>query len=201
MDLEKDPIFYTPQGATPIDPDDLQDLIPEIRTRAQLNAYEQRNIIGAKEKALRSRKMRQDLISIESLTKLHFLMFNEVWTWAGKFRTRATNIGVEVFQIRDQVAMLCDRAQTWVKKNTYPLEERAIRFHHQLVKIHLFPNGNGRHSRLVADLMMSYNGQPEFNWGGESLDAEGEVRDRYLAALKKADKNNYDDLMEFALAQ
>jgi Fic-DOC domain mobile mystery protein B len=199
VDVEsKNSIFYTPKGATPIEPDDLQFLIPRLRTRAQLNDFEERNIFDAKERAHISRDMRRNLISIDGLTKLHFWMFNEVWTWAGQLRTRTTNIGIEVHQIRPQLAALIGNAQHWIENNTYPSEECAVRFHHELVKIHLFPNGNGRHSRLVADLMMFYSGQPEFTWGSKSIDVEGKIRNRYLAALEKADRKNYDDLMEFA---
>jgi Fic-DOC domain mobile mystery protein B len=200
MDVDKDSILYTPKGATPIDYDDLQFLIPKIRTRGQLNVVEQRNIIDAKQKAIDSRNMRRGLLTIEHLMLLHEWMFNEVWTWAGKFRTRVTNIGVETHQIREEIAKLCKDAETWVEHNTYPLEKRAVVFHHRMVKIHLFANGNGRHARLVADLLMIYNDQPEFTWGGESLDVEGEARDRYLAAPDKADGGSYNDLMEFAKA-
>jgi Fic-DOC domain mobile mystery protein B len=203
LDIEKssESILYAPKDATPIEPDDLQFLIPKLRTRAQLNALEQRNIVGAKVEAQRSRNMRRSLINVESLTKLHFLMFNEVWTWAGTFRTRASNIGIDAHQIRDQLAALCADAQFWAENNTFPLDQRAIRLHHKLVKIHLFPNGNGRHSRLVADLMMFYGKQPEFSWGGASLDVGGKTRARYLAALRKADSGNYNELLEFAVSE
>lgn len=202
MDIESESsIFCTPKGATPIEPDDLQFLIPRLRTRAQLNEFEERNIFDAKENAHTSRYMRRNLISNDGLTKLHLWMFNEVWTWAGQFRTRITNIGVEVHQIRSQLATLLGSVQYWIENNTYTLEECAVRFHHKLVQIHLFPNGNGRHARLVADLMMFYDGQPEFTWGGKSIDVESEARNRYLAALKKADGNNYTDLMKFASAE
>lgn len=198
MNPPDDSILYTPHGATPIEPDDLQFLLQPISTRAQLNEVEQRNIFNAKVTARRSRNLRKNLISVDSLIKLHFLMFNEIWTWAGKFRTRITNIGVEPYQIRNQLAALIGNANYWIENNTFPLEEPAIRFHHELVKIHLFPNGNGRHSRLVADLMMFYNKKPEFIWGNRSIDVEGETRDQYLVALEKADRGNYDDLVRFA---
>ncbi len=194
-----DSILYTPIGATPIEPDDLQFLIPPLTTRGELNAVEQRNIFNAKVVARASRNMRQNLLTIESLTHLHLLMFNEVWTWAGQFRTRATNIGVDAHQIREQIAMLCKSAEAWAEYNTFPVEERVVRFHHKMVKIHLFPNGNGRHARLVADLIMFYNKKPDFSWGGKSLDVDGETRSRYLAALNKADGGNYEELMRVAL--
>ena len=194
-----DSILYTPKGATPIEPDDLPYLLLPLSNRGELNAVEQANIFNAKIVAMASRKMKQNLLSIDALTELHQWMFSDVWKWAGKFRTRVTNIGVDPHQICDQIAALVSNTKYQMEHKTYSLEEVAVRFHHRMVKIHLFPNGNGRHSRLVADLLMFYNGKPEFNWGGESIDVEGTTRDRYLAALGKADGNKYDDLMEFAL--
>lgn len=195
----RDSILYTPKGATPIEPDDFQYLLLPLSNRGELNAVEQANIFNAKIVARASRKMKQNLLSIDALTELHQWMFSDVWKWAGKFRTRVTNIGVDPHQIRDQMAVLVSDAKYQMEHKTYSLEEVAVRFHHRMVKIHLFPNGNGRHSRLLADLLMFYSGKPEFNWGGTSIDIEGATRNRYLAALRKADGNKYNDLMEFVL--
>jgi Fic-DOC domain mobile mystery protein B len=200
MTPPKDSLLYTPKGATPIEPDDLQYLLLPLSNKDELNAVEQANIFNAKIVARASRKMKQNLLSIGALTELHQWMFSDVWKWAGEFRTRVTNIGVDPHQIREQLAALISDGKYQMEHKTYSLEEVAVRFHHRMVKIHLFPNGNGRHSRLVADLLMFYNGKPEFNWGGKSIDIEGTARNKYLAALGKADGNKYDDLMEFALA-
>jgi Fic-DOC domain mobile mystery protein B len=194
-------IQFIPEGATPIEPDDLADLIPSLKTRQELNQFEQRNIAKALIWARRSRKLRKNLLNIESLKLLHQMMFNETWQWAGRFRTRQTNIGVEPYQISTQLANLCADAQVWIEHKMFSSTTFAVRFHYRLVSIHPFINGNGRHSRLVADLLMIYASQPPFRWGGKSLDVEGETRAKYLAALKEADKGNYNDLIRFALAQ
>jgi Fic-DOC domain mobile mystery protein B len=189
----------SPPGATLIEPDDLNDLIPRLTIKEELNEFEHRNIFKAIIAARKSRKLKRDLLNIDSLTWLHSQMFKDTWQWAGEFRTRQTNIGVEPHQIQDQLAILCADAKYWIENSTYELPVCAVRIHHRLAKIHPFYNGNGRHARLVADLMMFYNGQPEFNWGGRrSLDLEGEIRQRYLAALGKADAGNYNELIQFA---
>jgi Fic-DOC domain mobile mystery protein B len=129
-------------------------------------------------------------------------MFNKTWKWAGQFRIRQTNIGIESHQIRDQLAVLCADAKYWLENSTYSLPECAVRVHHKLAQIHPFVNGNGRHARLVADLMMFYNKQPQFSWGGKSLlDSEDLIRQTYLEALKKADAGKFDRLIQFALGK
>ena len=193
-------IEFAPEGATPIEPDDLTDLIPSLKTRQELNEFEQRNIAKARAWARRSRKLRKDLLNIESLKLLHKMMFDETWKWSGRFRTRQTNIGVEPYQISNQLANLCADAKVWIEHKMFSSTVFAIRFHYRLVSIHPFINGNGRHARLVADLLMIYASEPPFKWGGKSLDVEGETRAQYLAALKKADRGNYDELISFALA-
>ena len=193
--------IISPTGATPLEPDDLNDLIPQLTTREELNEFEQRNIFKAVVLAEKSRKLKQDLLNISSLTWLHEKMFKEVWKWAGEFRTQQTNIGVEPYQISEQLKILCDDAKYWIKNSTYELPECAVRIHHRLVQIHPFVNGNGRHARLIADLMMFYAKHERFTWGGhEPIDAEGQTRDWYLRALRKADAGIYDELIQFAIA-
>lgn len=192
----------SPPGATPIDIDDLEDLIPRLTLREELNEFEERNIYIAYIAARKSRKLKHNLLNIDSLTWLHHQMFNKTWKWAGKFRTRETNIGVPAHQIRDQIAILCADAKYWLENSTYSLTEYAVRIHHKLAQIHPFVNGNGRHARLIADLIMLYNKQPELNWGGKGqMETESLIRERYLKALKKADGGKYGDLIKFALGK
>jgi Fic-DOC domain mobile mystery protein B len=191
----------SPIGATPLEPDDLNDLIPRLTTREELNEFEQRNILQALGMAQKSRKLKRDLLSIDSLTWLHRQMFKETWKWAGQFRTRQTNIGADPHQIREQIMTLNGDAKYWLENSTYELQEYAVRIHHRLVKIHPFVNGNGRHARLVADLIMVYADHDPLTWGGsEPIDLEGKSRDQYLEALRKADAGNYDQLILFASA-
>jgi Fic-DOC domain mobile mystery protein B len=188
-----------PAGATLADPDEAAGLIPGLSTRAEINAFEQRNIVKGEIWAIRSSKLKKSLISVESLKLLHKQMFDETWRWAGSFRNTGKNIGVEPYLIQTELRTLCDDANYWFANNVYSLQESSVRFHHRLVWIHPFPNGNGRHARLVADLLMIYAKQPRFSWGGETLDVEGETRMRYLTALREADRKRYESLIQFAL--
>lgn len=187
-----------PEGATPLDPDEILGLKPGLQNRAELNAFEQANIASALIWARRSRKLKTDLLSLQSLKLLHFHMFNDTWKWAGKFRISGKNLGCEPHEIQEQLAILCADTKYLLENETYSLEECSIRFHHRLVSIHPFPNGNGRHSRLAADLLLFFNGKPFLAWGGSSIDIEGEVRTRYLQSLKEADRKKYKALIDFA---
>jgi Fic-DOC domain mobile mystery protein B len=187
-----------PEGATPLDPDEAAGLKPGLTTRGELNAFEQANIAQAVAWARKSRKLKNSLLSIDSLRLLHKRMFDDTWKWAGTFRTTGKNIGVEPYLIQTQLSALCGDGNYWLENKTFPMDICAIRFHHRLVSIHPFPNGNGRHSRLVADLLMLFAGEPHFTWGGESIELDGNTRTNYLSALRKADKGNYEPLIQFA---
>src|SRR5207249_6937183 len=129
---------------------------------------------------------------------LHARMFRDVWRWAGTYRTTARNIGGDAWRIGTDMAQLMDDVRYWVENKTYPPDEIAIRFHHRLVAIHPFPNGNGRHSRLMADLLIERLGSNSFSWGGRSLADAGELRRRYVAALRAADNHDIEPLLAFA---
>lgn len=187
-----------PKGATPLDPDEAAALKPGLTTGRELNAFEQANITQAVAWARKSRKLKSSLLSIDSIRLLHKRMFDDTWKWAGNFRTTGKNIGVEPYLIQSQLATLCGDGNYWLENKTFPIDICAIRFHHRLVSIHPFPNGNGRHSRLVADLLMIFSGKSPFTWGGASIDFEGNTRTNYLNALRSADKGNYELLIEFA---
>jgi Fic-DOC domain mobile mystery protein B len=189
-----------PIGSTEVDVEEAAALIPGLLTRDELNAFEQRNIAKAAIWARTSRKLKKSLLSIDSLKLLHKNMFDETWRWAGSFRTTGKNIGVEPHQIQTQLRVLCDDATYWFENKVYPVQECAVRFHHRLVAIHPFPNGNGRHARLAADLLLIYSGEKPFSWGGQSIDVEGQTRDRYLSGLREADKGRYSALLQFATA-
>ncbi|MBA3993345.1 MAG: hypothetical protein C0469_07445 [Cyanobacteria bacterium DS2.3.42] len=188
-----------PEGATPLDPDEADGLIPGLITRGELNSFEQRNIANAVSWSRSSKRLRRSLLQIDSLKLLHKKMFDETWEWAGKFRLTGKNIGVEPAQILTQLHNLCADGNYWIENKIFSLEECAIRFHHRLVSVHPFPNGNGRHSRLVADLLLYYSENRFFSWGGESLDVEGRTRQLYIRALQHADQGNYEPLMNFAV--
>jgi Fic-DOC domain mobile mystery protein B len=127
-------------------------------------------------------------------------MLGEVWRWAGKLRTSERNMGIEYWQIPIALRQLLDDTKAWIEYHTYPPDEIAVRFHHQLVQIHPFPNGNGRHSRLMADLLAMQLGRERFSWGRESLRAAGVARKRYIEALRAADNHAIGPLLAFARA-
>ncbi len=190
-------LSYQP-GATPLDPDEIEDLIPSIFTQGELNKFEKENIRSAMNWTRKSRKIKKDLLSVSGLSSLHKEMFKDVWKWAGKFRKSEKNIGVLAHHIQSELYNLCEDVKLWTINNTYHWDEIGVRFHHRLVAIHAFANGNGRHARIAADLLLQFNKKEIFTWGSSEISVEGEARKKYLAALKKADKYEYADLILFA---
>lgn len=190
--------FQYPIGATPIDPDEALGLIPgHITTQAELNAWEELNI---EEGAAWIKRQNVLLKFNEGLVRdLHHRMFNKTWRWSGKFRQSAKSIGIDWTQISVTLKDLLENTLYQINHQSMSNDEIVIRFHHRLVWIHAFPNGNGRHARLLADgLMMSLGGK-RFSWGGsQSLVKPGVTRQHYLAALRAADQGSYESLMEFA---
>ena len=189
--------FNYPEGATPIDADEAFGLIPpHITLQGELNEWEEQNILqGMKWATARRRK---DLLSEKFIRDLHRRMFDQTWKWAGQFRKSDKNIGVPWSTIPEGIKNLCDDAEYWIENQTYPLTEIAVRFHHRLVSIHPFPNGNGRHSRLMADLIRAELGKGRFTWGSANRTVAGDDRHRYIDALKAADAGNLKPLIDFA---
>jgi Fic-DOC domain mobile mystery protein B len=182
--------------ATPLTPGERDDLIPTyITLRSQLNELEQQNIATADTWTF-SRK--HHIFRERFLKGLHRRMFNRVWRWAGKFRTTERNLGVKPHVIETELRKAIDDARYWVENKTYPPDELAVRFHHRLVSVHPFPNGNGRWSRLVADTLIVRLGGSRFTWGGADPRTAGETRDNYIAALKAADDHDLEPLIKFA---
>jgi Fic-DOC domain mobile mystery protein B len=187
------------EGQTPLDPEQINGLkIKTISTQQQLNEFEQTNINEAL-KWLNTKRKINEVLSEQFLIQVHKRMLGMVWKWAGNFRVTETNIGIEWTKIPIELRLLIDDTKYWVEHQTYDPEQIAIRFKHRLVSIHCFPNGNGRHSRIMADLIAKHVFELEkFSWGQSSLLASSEQRKLYLKALQKADKGDYDALLEFA---
>ena len=140
-----------------------------------------------------------DILNEAFIRQLHKNLFGEVWTWAGVFRTTEKNIGIDPHQMAVQLRMLLDDARYWIENNTYSPIETAVRFHHKLVYIHLFPNWNGRHARIMADAVLTKVLKLEsIDWAsGHDLQAMNERRRAYIRALQEADKGNYQPLLRF----
>jgi Fic-DOC domain mobile mystery protein B len=190
-----DPLLEQDDAATPLTPEEREGLIPSyITLRRELNEAEQANIVEAEEWAY-SRK--RDVLSEQFIKSLHKRMFGRVWRWAGDFRQTERNIGVNPFRIAIDLRNLLDDCRYWIEHETYPPDEIAARFHHRLVYIHPFPNGNGRHARLAIDLLLVKLGRPRFSWGRVNLVNAGETRQTYVAALRAADNHDIGPLLQF----
>ncbi|MDZ4674879.1 MAG: mobile mystery protein B [Gemmatimonadota bacterium] len=186
-----------PEGNTPLDEDEATALIPgHLTTRDQLNSWEQANITAAV-RWLASRRDVTSPLEIGFLKELHRRMFGGTWTWAGQFRTTERNIGVAPHAIPEQLANLLEDTRHWLDHGIYSDDEVAVRLHHRLVSIHPFPNGNGRHARQVADMLLTSRGARPFSWGSTDLDHSGRARSRYLSALRQADHGDIGALLAF----
>ena len=187
-----------PPGATPLDPDEMEGLkFSHVTARGQLDHLEQANI----EQGLLwlKRQKTTDILTDDYVRQLHKKLFGEVWNWAGTYRLTEKNIGIDPLYIGVELKKLLDDVRYWTENGTYEPLEAAARFHHRLVSIHVFPNGNGRHARIMADELLEriYQEKP-IDWlKGEDLQNIGDRRDAYLKALRTADGGNYDLLMAF----
>ena len=187
-------------GQTPLDEDEKEGLlIQSIATRGELDEFEQQNIEDTIQWSLTRRFKSEQILSESFIQELHKKMYRNVWRWAGEYRKTNKNIGVDKLEIPIALRSLIDDASYWLENNIYDPEEFAIRFKHRLVSIHCFPNGNGRHSRMIADIIVEkIFQQPVFSWGSKSLSDEKESREKYLLALRKADKGDFSLLLKFA---
>ena len=188
------------KGQTPIEEEEKEKLkIKTISTRGELNEFEQANIEKAIEWSLKTNPSYNKILTIDFIIEVHKRMFDQVWGWAGEFRKTNKNIGVDKYQIPLELTKLLDDCRYWIENNVYPEDEIAIRFKHRLVEIHPFPNGNGRHSRLCADILISKGLKKEiFTWGSKNITDKGETRTEYLNAIYEADKGNIKPLLVFA---
>ncbi len=184
-----------PDDATPISADEREGLIPShITLRSELNELEQQNILEAVSWA---EQRKRDPVSESFGQNLHKRMFGQVWKWAGTYRTTEKSVGIDPFFISPKLAEAYEQFRYWVEHKTLPPDELAARFHHALVFIHPFPNGNGRWSRLMADILLAQLGQPPFTWGRSSLRDNDQTRKTYIAALKRADQHDVAPLLAF----
>lgn len=190
---------YDP-GQTAISEDEIEGLrTKSITTQDELNEAERLNIEQAIDWTLRRRFSAADVFTEKFITELHRRMYADVWKWAGSFRKSDKNIGVDWFTIPTQLRALLDDAIFWHDNETFSFDERAIRFKHRIVSIHCFPNGNGRHSRLIADVIASHVYKlPVFTWSAGYLQQKGHDRKQYLATLRQADAGDIKNLIQFA---
>lgn len=192
-------LFQEPDDATPLDPALRGDLLQSwITTRADLNQAEEENIVKG---AAWARRRRGDTIGLlnEDVSKsLHKRMFGDVWKWAGTYRQKELNIGIAAHLVPAEMPAMFDDVRYWVEHKTYSADEIAVRLHHRLTHIQGFPNGNGRHARMMADLLIEKLGGEPFSWGSGSIHDTGTLRTTYVDALKAADDHDFGPLLAFA---
>jgi Fic-DOC domain mobile mystery protein B len=192
-------LFAAGDGNTPLSPEEQDDLIPDLATKEELNEWERQNVLEAYGWAFDPRTFhRRELFADSYVRELHRRMFDQTWKWAGRYRGTEKNIGVAHYQIREALAALLGDVRYWAAHETFMPDELAVRFHHRLVLIHPFANGNGRHARLMADVLLQRQGQPVFTWGGADIVRAGDFRRRYIDALRAADRNDIEPLLLFA---
>jgi Fic-DOC domain mobile mystery protein B len=188
-----------PDGSTPLDPDEVDGLIPSwVATRGDLNTAEQANIVQALSLIRWQGRSVEQLLDDLVARQLHKDMFRDVWEWAGTYRLTERNIGVDPVTISVCVRDLMEDAKAWIGGQA-PMEPDVVgfRFHHRLVQVHAFPNGNGRHARAMTDLLLRAMGQPPFSWGRTGLETPSATRSNYIAALRAADDRRFDLLARF----
>jgi Fic-DOC domain mobile mystery protein B len=184
-------------GQTPLDPDEIAGLKPRhISTQGELDEWEAENILKARQWLNRQKSL--DVLNEGFCRDLHKRMFSDTWRWAGTFRRTEKNIGCEPIQIAIKLNHLLGNVAYWIEHKVFSFDEIAVRFHRELVWIHAFPNGNGRHARYMTDALLTQCGCPEFSWGSGNLVSMCEVRDRYIKSLREADKGDYVALLAFA---
>lgn len=187
-------------GQTPIDDNEKEGLLlKSITTQRELDEHEQLNIEKAVEWTIHNKFNQDTILSIEFIKKVHKKMFSDIWEWAGKFRKSEKNIGVEWINIGIELKCLLDDTKYWIENKTYSPDEISIRFKHRIVNIHCFPNGNGRHSRIMADIIIeSIFGRDLFTWSHSNMVKPDETLKKYIAAIKEGDKGNIEPLINFA---
>jgi len=188
------------EGQTPIDEDEKEGLIIKtISTRGELDEFEQANIQQAVEWTMKVTFSKEEILTENFILLVHKKMFGEVWEWAGTKRKTNKNIGVDKSQISIEIKKLIKDCEYWIDNKIFQPDEIAVRFSHRVVQVHVFPNGNGRHSRLIADIFISHIfKKPVFTWGRSNLSKSGDSRKKYLDALHKADEGIMKPLVTFA---
>jgi Fic-DOC domain mobile mystery protein B len=189
--------MHEPVGGTILDPDEKDGLLfRHIDTRVELDQMEQINIQQGMLWLLRKRVTAEDLLCESFVRQLHRKLFGQVWKWAGSYRLTEKNIGIAPEQVVVQLRLLMDDTRFWIINSVFKPQELALRFHHRLVYIHPFPNGNGRLSRIMADAILTkILAENPIKWGEKSINSEGSIRSNYINALRRADKSDYSVLL------
>ena len=192
--------FDYKDGQTPLDEEEKEGLkMKSITTQGELDEFEQLNIEKAVEWTVHTKLKPEKILTEKFVKDLHKRMYRDVWKWAGEFRKTEKNIAIPWTQIGIELKNLLDDTKYWIENETFSPEETAIRFKHPIVSIHCFPNGNGRHSRMMADIIMeSIFGNKIYSWNQSNMVKANKTRNQYIKALREADNGNFKQLIEFA---
>lgn len=192
--------FFYEDGQTPLSEEEKEGLlIKSITTHGELDEHEQLNIEEAIAWTMGLKLKKDRILTEDFIRALHKKMLGKVWRWAGEFRKSEKNIGVKWINIGVDLRALLGDTNYWIENKTYPPDEIAIRFKHRLVNIHCFPNGNGRHSRIMADIIIeSVFGEDVFTWNHSNMVRANETRAEYIRSIREADKGNIEHLITFA---
>lgn len=193
--------FEYSEGTTPLSLDETECLIPNyITLHSELNTLEQINIASAQLWLAKRKMLPEKILSESFLNLLHKKMYQDIWTWAGQYRRSDKNIGVDWIKIPIFLRQLLDDVKFQISKNSYSYYEISIRFHHRLVWVHPYVNGNGRHARIATDYLLKTLSKEKISWGGNNLEnhnTASATRKKYIAALRKADSGDYSLLLYF----
>lgn len=193
-------LIENPEGATPLSPDDMLGLKHKhVDTREQLNELEAANILQGQIWASTLKKPTLDSIFDRAfVTNLHKALFGDVWEWAGIFRQRQLNIGIDPKNIPVDLHNFLEDAKCWVEFKHYDNLELSARIQHRLVQIHPFVNGNGRHSRIFTDIVRVYLlGEKPMKWAYAKLEDLTEERSSYITGLRKADEGDFSVFIKY----
>ncbi len=187
-------------GQTPLNEEEKDGLlIKTITTHGELDEHEQLNIEKAIEWTIKTKFKNDQILTEKFIKALHKKMFVNVWSWAGEFRKSEKNLGVTWIKIGIELRALLEDTKYWIENKIFSNEEIAIRFKHRLVNIHCFPNGNGRHSRIMADIIMqSIFGVEPFTWNHSNMVKADQTRKNYISAIREGDNGNIQPLIDFA---
>jgi Fic-DOC domain mobile mystery protein B len=190
-------LMHQKAGNTPIDPDELAGLRHKhVTTHEELNQLEHANIQQGLEWLSRQRS--PQVLTEQYVRELHRQLFGAVWLWAGEFRQTEKNIGIDPIMISIELRQLMDNTAYWVEHHTYPALETTARYHHRMLQIHPFPNGNGRFARIITNELQRLIGTPLTNWAANVSEADMPAhRKAYIDALRAADALKYDALFTF----
>ena len=184
-------------GETPVLEDHLDDLLPAIRdlmgespTSAVVYDLEQGIQRSVSQEVvadvLAGRRVVDDLLTDHYVRDLHARLYRPIWSWAGKFRRRELNIGVAPEQIAVELRTSLDGIRhRWVSTSDWTARQLGIAVHAEVVRIHPFTDGNGRTTRLLADLVFLVAqdgpGRQQYDW---DLDKQG-----YITSLRAYDRH------------